>query len=452
MADDARKTALLILNTLDKKHNTLDSVLERILSQKIRLSKKDQALLYALVYGVLRWRGRLDWIIEHFSKTRLDRIDPMVLNILRLGLFQVIFLTRVPASAAVNTSVEMTKSVAAPWVVRYVNGLLRNAVRKYMDVPFPDVDNDPVPALATRKSFPKWLIKRWLNRFGLEETERLCNSVNTIPPITVRANTLRTTRKNLTESLKDVAQNITPTSFAPDGISFFNPKRPIPEIVPFQKGLFQVQDEAAQLVTLLLNPQPGETILDACAGLGGKTGHIAQMMENSGRLMAMDNDKQKLLQLMSAMNRLGVSMVTTFSHDLNNPLRPSRFEIFDRILLDAPCSGLGVLRRNPDAKWIASKQNLEHFQEKQVRFLDNLAPLVKPCGVMVYAVCSTEPEENETVVKVFLNKHSDFAIEHNTTGLPPESCSLVSKNGYLRTFPHLHNMDGFFAVCLKRKK
>lgn len=451
MADDARKTALLVLNTIENKQKTLDNVLEEVIAQQVRLSKKDLALLYALVYGVLRWRGRLDWIIKHFSKTRLNRINPQVMNILRLGLFQVIYLTRIPVSAAVNTSVEMTKSVAAPWVVRYVNGLLRNAVKNYQAVPFPDAASDPVLSLASGKSFPQWLIKKWLHRFGLQETALLCDAVNTIPPITIRTNSLKTERKTLMETLEEVTEHITATPYAPDGVSFFNPKQPIPKIDSFQKGLFQVQDEAAQLVTLLLNPRPGETVLDACAGLGGKTGHIAQLMANKGRLTAMDNDEHKLLRLMSEMNRLGVSIVTTKTYDLNKPLSPKRGR-FDRILLDAPCSGLGVLRRNPDAKWSAAKQHLAHFQKRQIRFLENLAPLIKPAGVMVYTVCSTEPEENEAVVKLFLNKHSDFAIESDTTGMPPEIRSLVNSNGYLKTFPHLNNMDGFFAACLKRIK
>ena len=166
----------------------------------------------------------------------------------------------------------------------------------------------------------------------------------------------------------------------------------------------------------------------------------------------MDNDEHKLSRLMSTMSRLGVSIVATRTHDLNTFLSPKTFEMFDRILLDAPCSGLGVLRRNPDAKWIASKQNLVHFQKKQLRLLENLAYFVKPAGVVVYAVCSTEPEENESVVKLFLNKHSDFAIENNTTEMPPAIRSLVDRHGYLRTWPHLNNMDGFFAACLKRIK
>ncbi|RZB37126.1 MAG: 16S rRNA (cytosine967-C5)-methyltransferase [Desulfobacteraceae bacterium Eth-SRB2] len=450
MADEVRKTALYILNTLDKGHNTLDSLLEDVFREKTLFSKKDRALLQALVFGVLRWRGRLDWIIDYFSKTRLNKIDPKVLNILRLGLFQIIYLDRIPVSAAVNTSVEMTKAVAAPWVVGYVNGLLRNAVREYRHVAFPEVDKDPAKALATKKSFPKWLIKRWLDRFGLKETGLLCDAINTIPPITVRCNTLKTRREKLVKALEGYAEKIEITNYAPDGVFFFNPKISIPEIEAFEYGLFQVQDEAAQLVTLVLNPQPGETILDACSGLGGKTGHIAQIMKNRGRLVAMDKDENKLLRLESEMHRLGVSIVTTCIHDLSTPLNRKDFGKFDRILLDAPCSGLGVLRRNPDTKWRASQQNPAYCQKKQSLFLDNLAHLVKPPGVLVYAVCSMEPEENESVIKDFLNKHAQFAIEKRPTGLPFDARSLVMGNGYLKTFPHLNNMDGFFSVCLKR--
>lgn len=452
MADEVRKTVLYILNALDKEHNTLDRHLEDVLRERTHFSKKDRALLQVLVYGVLRWRGRLDWIIDYFSKTRLNKINPKVLNILRLGLFQIIYLDRIPVSAAVNTSVEMTKTVAASWIVGYVNGLLRNAVREYKDVVFPDVGKDPVKALATKKSFPPWLIKRWLDRFGLKETGLLCDTINTIPPITVRCNTLKTNREKLVKALEGSAEKIGITNYAPDGVFFFNPKRSIPNIKAFKSGLFQVQDEAAQLVTLLLNPQPGETVLDACAGLGGKTGHIAQLMKNTGRLVAMDKDEKKLLRLESEMHRLGVSIVTPRIHDLSTPSNPERFGKFDRILLDAPCSGLGVLRRNPDIKWRALRQNPASYQKTQALFLDNLAHLVKPSGVLVYAVCSMEPEENESVIKGFLNKHANFAIEIKSTGLSCDAGCLVTGDGYLKTFPHLNNMDGFFSVCMKRKK
>jgi 16S rRNA (cytosine967-C5)-methyltransferase len=452
MSDPARKTALFILNTLNTKHKTLDQVLDDTLRKNSFLSRKDRALIHALVYGVLRWQGRLDWIIAYFSKTRLDKIDFEVLNILRLGLFQIIYLSRTPVSAAVNTSVEMSKSVSAPWVVQYVNGLLRNAARKYRLVPFPDMTKDPVSALAVNKSFPKWLVRRWLDRFGLEETGLLCDSINTIPPITLRANTLKTSRKKLVKFLEGDAEKIGLTDHSPDGISLFNPKTSIPELEAFKNGLFQVQDEAAQLVTMALNPKPGDTVLDACAGLGGKTGHIAQRMRNRGKLLAVDNNAKKLSQLEKEMRRLGVSMVTTRVFDLSLPLEINRFGTFDKILLDAPCTGLGVLRRNPDAKWKTKKQNLSYYNKRQSLFLENLSPLVRVNGILAYAVCSMEPEENEAVVKGFLNKHSEFVIESDTMTSGLKGSSLLDSDGYLRTFAHRNNTDCFFSACLKRIK
>ena len=452
MVNNARKTSLYILNTLDQGNQTLDNILDEVLSPHTFFSKKDRALLQAIVYGVLRWRAKLDWIIDYFSKTRLSKIDPKVMNILRIALFQIIYLNRIPVSAAVNTSVEMAKSVTEPYVVRFINGLLRNAAKKYQQVSFPDVNKDPASALAVKKSFPKWMLERWLDRFGLEETALLCDAINTIPPLTVRCNTLMTRCETLLMLLEKDVEKVECTSYATDGAFFFNPKKSIPEMKAFEDGLFQVQDEAAQLVTFLLNPKPGETVLDACAGLGGKTGHISQMMKNRGKLIAMDNNTKKLHRLQSEMARLGISMVTPLTHDLNSPGGDKSINKFDRVLLDAPCSGLGVLRRNPDAKWSTLEQDLIRHAKRQATFLDNLAYQVKPEGLLVYCVCSTEPEENESVIKGFLNKHKDFAIEKNPDGLPYKARSFLTGNGYLKTFPHLHNMDGFFAVCMKRAK
>jgi len=452
MVNNPRKTSLYILNTLEQGNKTLDSILDEVLSQHTFSPKKDRALLQAIVYGVLRWRANLDWVIDYFSKTRLRHVDPKVMNILRIALFQIIYLDRIPVSAAVNTSVEMTKSLAAPYVVRFVNGLLRNAARNYKQVPFPDENSDPVSALAVKKSFPKWLAERWLDRFGPEETALLCDTINTIPPLTVRCNTLKTRRETLLMLLEKDVEKIECTGVAPDGVFFFNPKKSISEMKAFEDGLFQVQDEAAQLITFLLNPQPDETVLDACAGLGGKTGHISQMMNNRGELIAMDNNTKKLHRLQSEMVRLGISMVTPRTYDLNDPAGDKSIKKFDRILLDAPCSGIGVLRRNPDAKWRTLEKDLIRHAKRQTIFLDNLANQVKSEGHLVYCVCSTEPEENESVIKGFLNKHKDFAIEKNPEGLPYEARSLITGNGYLKTFPHLHDMDGFFAVCMKRAK
>jgi 16S rRNA (cytosine967-C5)-methyltransferase len=449
MPYNVRKSAVDVLNIIDQGHRTLDSVLEDY--SGVKISKPDRALFQALVYGVLRWRGRLDYIISRFSKTRFKKIHPEVLNILRLALFQIIYLDRVPVSAAVNTAVELAKKRGAPWVVGYVNGVLRNAARDYRNISFSGLKKDPVAALAVEKSFPEWIVRRWYGRYGPDATASLCDSQNTIPPLTIRTNTIKTTPQKLIDALKAEAGHIKPTPYAPHGITLSNPAAPIAELKAFEAGWFQVQDEAAQLVSLLLDPQPGETVLDACAGLGGKTGHIAQLMEDKGALMAVDANEGKLIRLKAEMQRLGISIVTSQCHNLDNDQSCSQLPKFDRILLDAPCSGLGVIRRNPDIKWRSAKMNLEKYKTRQLRLLNNLSHLVNPPGVLVYAVCSPEPDETEAVINEFLKNTPEFAISREFGQIPAELCSMAEGPGRLKTFPRLNQMDGFYAVRLQRK-
>ena len=241
-----------------------------------------------------------------------------------------------------------------------------------------------------------------------------------------------------------------PTAYGPDGVRLDHPGDPVASMKEFREGFFQVQDEAAQLVTLLLDPRPGETVMDACAGMGGKTGHIAQQMKNSGKILALDISPDKLDKIHPEMSRLGISIVETRVYDLGQPLDTDRLGKYDRVLLDAPCSGLGVLRRNPDIKWRTSPDRLARCQVRQISFLNHVSQFVKPSGVLVYAVCSMEFEENEAVVAAFLSNHSDFSVDKNPAGLPPQIRSLVDPEGHLRTFPHLHGMDGFFAVRFRR--
>jgi 16S rRNA (cytosine967-C5)-methyltransferase len=449
---DSRITALEILNQLDNSDKTLDILLDQAHQRKKFAYKKDRALLQAIVFGVLRQKKRLDWIIDHYSNIPIVKINPIVLNILRIGLFQIIYLDRIPVSASVNTSVDLTKLFAPVWTVKYVNAVLRNAASSFETITFPDPEKDILESISVRKSFPKWLIQRWLERFGKDETEALCDAVNTIASITVRTNALRTTREKLFKSLESEVGEIWLTRVSADGISFLNPRSMISELIAFRLGWFQVQDEAAQLMTHLLEPQPKETILDACAGLGGKTGHIAQMMKNTGHLVAMDVEKNKLARLSEDMNRQFISIVKTHLHDLNGPLKGKPYSVYDRILLDAPCSGIGVLRRNPDAKWRIRPENLEAFGKRQNLFLDNLALAVKPGGILVYGVCSFEPEETITVVKTFLERHPEFTLDHPPPAMIELNPSLFSPEGYFRSFPHIHNMDGFFAARFSKNK
>ena len=449
---DARNTALKVLMTLDRERQTLDGILDDITPRTSALPRRDRALFNALLYGVLRWRGRLDYIISHFSNISLKKIEPGVLNILRLGLFQIIYLDRIPDSATVNTSVELTRQIGASRAAGFVNALLRKAAANHGDVVFPTLKNDPVAFFSTAHSLPGWLIRRWQQRYGPETLTALCKTINTIPPITIRTNTLKATRQQLMQSLKDHIEHILPARDAPDGITMNKLKRSISDLPAFKNGWFQVQDEAAQLVSLLLNAQPQESVLDACAGLGGKTAHLAQLMQNCGNIVAMDKDKKKLQQLDKEMQRLGISIVRTTCHDLNLHLDKKQQGEFDRILLDAPCSGLGVLRRNPDIKWKSSEADLKRHAAVQKRFLENLAPLVKSNGILVYAVCSIEPEENEVVIAAFLKKHPEFVIDKSVGKLPEALHALVEPGTGFKTLPFLNHMDGFYFVRLKRIK
>lgn len=450
--DDARQTALSVLNRVDREGKTLDRVLLELPQGEDDLSRRDRSLLNALVYGVLRWRGRLDHIIAYFSNSALGRIHRTVLNILRLGLFQIIYLDRIPVSAAVNTAVELTKKAQSARAAGFVNALLRKAAVHYSKVPFSTFQEDPLAYLTAAQSIPRWLARRWLNRLPAETLITLSKSINTIPPITLRTHTLKTNQALLRRSLENQVEHLAPTLFAPDGICIRNPKQSVQHLAAFKKGWFQVQDEAAQLVSLLLNPKPGEYVLDACAGLGGKTGHMAQLMRNQGTIIALDKNPDKLCLLNAEMQRLGVSIVRTASEDLDRDPVESPSGRYDRILVDAPCTGLGTMRRNPDIKWNTSAARLKQQSKTQRRILTTLSDRVKPDGILVYAVCSMEPEENEAVIQAFLKNQPDFVIDHNLGKLPAAIKSKVTSGTGFTTLAFIEHMDGFFLARLKRKK
>ena len=451
MTFDPRKSTLDILTNLDTTQKTLDQLIDNIFKQYPQASQRDKALLFAVTYGVLRWRYQLDWVIKAFSTTKLRKIDSRVLNILRIGLFQIMHLNRIPVSAAVNTSVEMAKQVSAPWVVKYVNGVLRNAAKGYASVSLPDSQKEPVKYLSVSQSFPEWLIQRWIARFGPDNTQTLCQILNKVPDITLRSNTLKTDRTDLMASLEDQCRHMDKTQYVPDGIRINGPKTPFSDMAEFNKGHFSIQDEAAQAVSHLLAPKPGETVLDACCGLGGKTGHLAQLMKNIGTLVAMDRNGPKLAALEAEMTRLGITIIKPVHHDLLNPTPKPDLPLFDKILLDTPCSGLGVIRRNPDTKWRMTPEKIAQLSAAQFTLLNNCAKLLKTDGRLVYAVCSMEPEENEEVIRSFRDRNKAFIIEKPNPLWPGWLKELVDKKGFLRTFPHKHQMDGFFAVRLKKR-
>jgi 16S rRNA (cytosine967-C5)-methyltransferase len=449
MDSEPRDIACRILNARALAKTTLDLLISDQFDPVFqKMDRRDKNLTFALVYGVLRTRGRLDWILNQFAKKGVDDIHPEVLNILRVALFQVFFMTRIPESAAVNTAVELSKKTSPPWVVRFVNGLLRGILRRRDNIAWPDKTADPLLWLSVEQSFPKWMLKRWASRYGFDQTEALCRFFNTIPPLSLRTNTLKTTRDNLMAILLPFSEKVMPAPFAPEGIQVYGLTPSVHELDPFQQGLFQVQDEAAQLVSHVLDPRPNETILDACAGLGGKTGHIAQLMENKGAIIALDSHAGRLEKLKAQMGNLGISIISVLRHDLNKPLDPSMS--FDRVLLDAPCSGTGVIRRNPDTRWAIKQKDFSRYRKNQLQYMVHAALAVRPGGTLVYSVCSIEPEETDDVVAGFLEKHPEFA----RTPLPGPARDFpgvqVEKEGQVRSSPHVDQMDGFFIAALKK--
>jgi len=446
MTDLVRITSLNILNKVSQRKFTLDYILNESLGEHNRFDKRDKSLLNTIVYGVLRWRNKLDWIISEFSKTPLKKMNTNVKNILRMGIFQICFLDKIPDSASVNTSVDLTKQKEPRWITNFVNGVLRSVSRKKKDIKYPSAEDNYLSYISVVKSFPEWLIKDWLKKYGFNETITLCDFINTIPPLHLRTNTLKITREKLICELGEYVNIIEKTDITQTGITLEKLIMPFSEMIPFKDGYFQVQDEASQLVTEMLNPKPGEHILDACAGLGTKSGHIAQHMKNTGSITATDITQNKLDSLNSEMNRLGFTIVKAMQH---NHLK-SDFKtdvLFDKILVDAPCSGSGVLRRNPDSKWTLSKKQIKSASKLQLRLLNNIKEYLKPGGILTYSVCSTEQIENEDVISKFIKQNENFKIIQPLNEI---IAPLLNEAYMLKINPLTHKTDGFFAVCLKK--
>jgi 16S rRNA (cytosine967-C5)-methyltransferase len=350
---------------------------------------------------------------------------------------------RVPDWAVVSESVEMEKSASGHGKPSLVNAVLRSVLRQKERFTPPLTLPDPLSNITVNTSHPRWLVKRWIRRFGEDGALRLAEANNKVPPMTIRANTLRTTRQDLLRLLAEHEVESVPTEFSPDGITLGH-VRSHTELA-FAHGLFAVQDEASQLISYLLGPEPKEKVLDACAAPGGKTTHLAQLMRDTGEITAVEKDDKRIAMLRDSIGALGIRSVTIINQDAAE-LRGAG--PFDRVLLDAPCSATGVIRRNPDIKYRRKAKDLDEYRTKQVRLLLATSRLLKEGGRLVYSVCSMEPEEGELVINEFLKTSNEFRIINAEA---PFLKSFIHE-GFLRTYPHLHDMDGFFGVALCRKK
>jgi len=405
-------------------------------SVRHNLDVRDRALAMELFYGVVRNLTSLDYVISRYAVAPQKGIAPRIKDILRLAVYQMTRLDRVPARAAVYEAVEQAKGEGMG-ASRFVNGVLRTILRE------PDRAAIPPDDLGLLYSFPGWLVKRWVARYGFDEAGSLMRASNSVPPLTLRANTLKTSRDALCTLLTDAGLKATPAIYSPDGLAIEG-SPPVRGLPGYTDGLFAVQDEAAQLVSLLLNPRPGGLILDACAAPGGKTSHIQAISNGGAHVVAMDIGLDKLGLLKENITRLKTGGVYMLQADASGPM-PLKGG-FDGIMLDAPCSATGVIRRRPEIKYNRREADIQRLSRLQGRMLRNVAGLIKPGGALVYAVCSTEPEEGELVVESFIKSGKGFIVDDPGPLLPVAAKKLVTGGGFVRTYPHRHGMDGFFAA------
>ncbi len=451
-----RAICLEILNRMEEAALHPDRLLTDSFKRYRHLTSLDRAFLTELTYGVIRWRGKLDWVIRSFSKIPFEKVELETLNILRLGLYQILFLSRTPASAAVNESVELAKGIRGKGGAGFVNAVLRSTIRQKDEIPYPEINEDPALHLSVLQSHPLWLVRRWVKEMGVEETLRVCTFNNRIAPMTLRTNTLKIDRKDLIEKLKGKEFKPVATTYSEEGIVLKDPP-PTSELPFIKEGLYIIQDEASQLVSSILDPKPGERILDACSAPGGKTTHMAQKMENRGEIGALDISKGKLDLIGEGCQRLGIRIVKTIKGNASEPLPIPLGMEYDRILADVPCSGFGTLRRNPDLKWKRGEEDIKRLSELQLSILSHLSVYLKKGGIFVYSTCTVFHEENEDVVEKFLDGHPEFKLEPMDriasafiADGKSEKFHPFFQNGYFKTFPPRDEMDGFFIARLKR--
>ncbi len=412
--------------------------------------ERDRALATDIATGTVRWRATVDHLITHYAKRPIAKVDSEVVDILRLSIYQLLHLTRVPASAVVDDAVDLTKRAGKKSASGFVNAVLRNVSRNRRALPLPARPEDPsnrtaaIDYLSLTLSHPRWLAERWFDRVGFDRAEAWMLFNNEPASLTIRANPLRSTRDELLVRLAEVGVVAHAARFAPDGIVL--DKGNLREEAP--RGEFVMQDEASQLVSLLAGAEPGPLVLDTCASPGGKATAIAMTLGVGERLIACDVRERRMALLQRTIAATGALNVRLVQADVTKPL-PFRAD-FSTVIVDAPCSGLGTLRRDPDIRWRRGADSLAPLATSQLAMLTHAAGMVQPGGRLVYATCSSEPEENEEVVAAFLAAAPGFTAVPASAAHPLLSAELIDARGHLRTEPDRHGLELFFGAVFER--
>ncbi len=424
-----------------------DLSLDQALRRLSRIDPRDRGLATELVYGVLRQQNRLDYVLAERTRQTLNELEPPVLLLLRIGAYQILALDRIPAAVAVHETVTLAKQVGLQRAAGLTNAVLRRLIREIGNLVWPSYEQDPVGHLTWALSLPAWLAELWHRDLG-DESVALAKSLLKPARLSLRVNTLKIDRDAYLQQLLETGHQGQKTLFAPEGLVITDRgNAPLPGD---QQGFYQVQDEASMMIAHLVDPKPDEILLDCCAAPGGKTTHLAALTGNRAKITALDLHPHRLRLVEQGAQRLGCKNIVTKVWDMTQPPGFLSAKSFDAILVDAPCSGLGVLRRNPEIRWRLQPGDLSDLQQRQLAILDQASRLVGKGGRLVYSVCTFSREETTLVVEQFLQHHPDFILQPLATIVPQTWHPLIDRLGALRTLPHCHGLDGFFAVRFER--
>ncbi len=434
---NARQEALRCLYQIEYEGAYLNIALKKQLLSS-NLDKRDKAFVTALVYGVVQQRLALEYVISLYSKVKIKKISKFILLILKLGIYQILFMDKIPDSALVNESVKLAKRYGHMSSAGFVNGLLRTVIKNKGQIPKPE---DKYEALCVKHSFPKWIVEKWCNDFGEEFAASLMESLNKDAFVNVRVNTLKADKKEIMSLFPDAKEgNFSEFSLSLKGFDAVGSAE-------YKNGLITVQNEAAMLASEVLSPNPGEIVMDMCAAPGGKSTHIAQLMKNKGRVLSFDLYEHKIELINENAKRLGADIIEASVKDAS--VFDKKYENFaDKILVDAPCSGLGIIRKKPDIKW--NRCENEKFSDIQYKILTNAARYLKKGGELVYSTCTLNKEENEMVFEKFLKEHKDFLQVDISKYFSKSVKRDTLKEGYVTLYPNIDGTDGFFISKMKK--
>ncbi len=448
MVDKARELALKVLYKIDKDEAYSNIVLsEELNKNKKILTEKDIGLISEIVYGVTTWKLTLDEIIKKHSKIKIKKISIWILNILRMGIYQIIFLDKIPKSAAVNESVNLAKRYGHSSSSGFVNAILRKTEEQdYED--FFQIKDD-IERISKTTSMPEWIIKELLKNNNIEQVEQICKNSNLKPKVTIRINKLKISKNEFIKKLKENNIDFEETEY--DDFLILKKVKNIENLQIFKSGFFTVQDISAGLAVKVLEPQEGQSILDACSAPGGKTTYIAELMNNNGKITAWDIYEHRTNLIKQTAQRLGITIINANVQDATK-FDKNLVQKFDKILVDSPCLGIGVIKRKPDIKWRRKPEDIEEITQIQKTILENCSKYLKPGGELVYSTCSIFKEENEDIITDFLNKNKNFEISKNSSNLLQKNGNLeINGNGQISILPN-ERQDGFFICKLCRKQ